>query len=301
MKKKILLPFFALFSLLLFYSCTVYEVRHDRIEPDYYTLRIYDNRYVYYRGDEAVAVWTFGDDGVCIKEGIMISGPVRVYYQPDVLFAETYYVNGIRDGVCKYYYPTGGVMYSGYYRGGYMSGSWTSYHEGGGVSASLVFHGTETQMPANFAPASGTQAGTGFNSMQMESSYAGKKAVEKPFNKEAAVPGNFKNSFGYASPGGVRPQEQNVQSAGKGTASAQEIKPNKPANQQQADNNAQPTQVNVKKHGNKQPKPKNQPKPSKMQGNKVKKQGGKNKIKPAEANKDVPAGTGDVKNRGEKQ
>lgn len=89
-------------------SCAVY-VRDGAYvpveQPAYYTLMAYDGRYVFYSAGEPVAVWTFRPDGTVIKEGVVISGPVRVYSRPDVLFAEINYVNGVRDGECRYYYP----------------------------------------------------------------------------------------------------------------------------------------------------------------------------------------------------
>lgn|GEM_PF-1964940 len=228
MKKIFLFSTLTIISFLLFSSCTVYEVRHVRKAPEYYTLRIYDNRYVYYDGPEAVAVWTFRDDGVCVKEGVVISGPVRVYYQPDVLFAETYYVNSVRDGECRYYYPGGGVMYTGHYRGGYLWGGWASYREDGGISASFEFHGNETRMPDNFAPPAEPSVRAGFNSMQIENSYAGKRAVTRQFNKNS-VPKNHGNSFGEMPSGHVKnvnaavPAAQNNAAAYHGNANTQPV------------------------------------------------------------------------------
>jgi hypothetical protein len=161
---------------------------------------VYDNRYVYYDGSEAVAVWTFRDDGVCVKEGIVINGPVRIYSRPGVLFAEVNYVNGARDGICRYYYPDGGVMYSGYYRRGYMSGGWNSYRNNGEISASYKFHGNETQMPAHFAPPRDPDSRHGFDSLQLEGSYAGKKVITKPSVNVAAVQQHSTNSFGVLTP-----------------------------------------------------------------------------------------------------
>jgi hypothetical protein len=180
-------------------SCAVYyrEPAYTPVErPSYYVMRVYDDRYVFYSADEPVAVWTFEPGGLYIKQGIDISGPVRVYYQPDVLFAEAYYVNGYRDGPCRYYYPGGGVMYSGYYNRGYLSGTWTSYNSGGVIAASVQFHGTETVMSAGVEQQASPEARIGFQYMQRESAYAGKTAVRKPFDREKAVPPNYQQSFG---------------------------------------------------------------------------------------------------------
>jgi len=212
MKNLLLVMFAVIFSLMLLPSCTVYEAdtAYEPVNtvPAYYTMQAYDDRYVFYSGAEPVAVWRFGPDGIIYKEGIVINGPVRVYSQPNVLFAETYYTNGVRDGACRYYYPNGAVMYSGYYNHGYISGSWNSYNVSGEVAASYHFNGTETTMPSNFQPPSNQTGRVGFMAMQKETTYAGTQpVVSQTFNKANAVPANYKNSFGAVSPantGGVQ-------------------------------------------------------------------------------------------------
>lgn len=205
MKKIFLALLVITMCLALIPSCTFYETQEAYTPPvtavpDYYTMRVYDNRYVFYSAAEPVAIWTFGADGVCIKEGVVINGPVRVYSQPGVLFAETYYSNGIRDGGCRYYYPSGAVMYSGYYRAGYLSGNWSSYDVNGGVTASYQFHGNETTMPSNFPQPQNSNARVGFQAMQKETTYAPSAAVTQAFNRAHAVPTNYTRSFGAPPP-----------------------------------------------------------------------------------------------------
>jgi hypothetical protein len=266
MKNFFLVIMIVIISFFSFLSCTVYETRHVYTPvPDYYTLRVYDNRYVYYNGSEPVAVWTFGDDGVCVKEGIVINGPVRVYSRPGVLFAEANYVDGARDGMCRYYYPDGVVMYSGYYRMGHMSGGWNSYRNNGEISASYQFHGNETQMPANFTPPSDSEGRHGFNSMQMESSYADKRVVARPSINAAAIPQHSANSFGAVSTQGAvtnqvpgqgqnRMQETKSSPAAGTTINMKNKGKGKPGKQSGIRTSSQDNKhgKNEKKHGDKQ-------------------------------------------------
>ena len=225
-------------------SCMIYETGGPaytpvNTAPAYYTLRVFDNRYVFYDTyNEPVALWIFRPDGVCVKQGIVISGPVRMYYQPDVLFCETYYNNGFRDGMCRYYYPSGAIMYSGYYSRGYLSGGWNAYAATGGISASFNFHGTETQMPATFAPPP-AEARVGFSASMRECSYTGNKVVvQASFNKTKAVPSHFRAGFGVQA-GAAVPRNAGFTAAAQGHAPAQPAV-NQPGIGKPASNNPQP-------------------------------------------------------------
>ena len=146
MKKGMLLVL-ALVSVAAATSCTVYVDNppasrvYNSPAPDFYTMRVYDNRYVFYTAGDPVATWIFNGNGTVFKEGIIINGPVRVYYDNGNLFSEAYYSNGIRDGVFKQYYPDGTLMLDGFYSTGFRHGLWRSYARGrGGIYGSFEFN-----------------------------------------------------------------------------------------------------------------------------------------------------------------
>jgi hypothetical protein len=186
----------------MFQSCATGEKKPVYFQklPSFYTLRIFDNKYVFYRADEPVAAWTFLNDGSVVKQGITLSGAVRVYYEPEILFAEIYYSGSVRYGECRYYYPEGGIMYTGYCRDGYLSGKWVSYNFRGSITQTFIMRGTETRMPDDFKLPLDQQIRDDFNAVQMENKYAGAQPVIKPFNKYRAEPQGAQDIFGELPP-----------------------------------------------------------------------------------------------------
>ncbi len=199
----------------LFASCTVYVDRPDthaytKPAPDFYTMRIYDNTYVFYDANEPVARWIFNPDGTVFKEGDVITGIVRVYYDNGYLFSETYYRDGIRDGLCRQYYPDGSLMYSGYYSLGYRNGSWRSYvfNGTGQVFGTFEFSGHGEEPPAGFNPQMDEKVRAGYGMMMLEDHYVNKPVIKREFNRGNAVPQKFDTAFGSVTPQATAPSRQ---------------------------------------------------------------------------------------------
>jgi antitoxin component YwqK of YwqJK toxin-antitoxin module len=219
--KKMIILFIAVLSVVLFASCTVYVDKPDvytysQSAPDFYVMRIYDNRYVFYNADEPVATWIFNDDGTVIKEGVVITGPVRVYYDSGVLFTEAYYRGGIREGIYRNYYPDGTLMMTGNYNAGFRNGMWTSYVSGGGVYGSFDFSVRGSQAPQAFNPQMDDRARAGVDMMAVEEHSAGRQVISRQFNRNDAAPKNFGKTFGAQAPQsgnktaqGIPPQNKN--------------------------------------------------------------------------------------------
>ena len=208
-----------LFGALIFTSCTV-EVRSGGESyynpPPYYTMVAADNRYIFYNDGEPVAVWTFMDDGTVERSGVVINGPVKVFYEPGVVACVMNFNNNIRSGECTYYYSNGLVSEHGFYSGGIRLGDWDDYYENGRVYRhfSCMSNGSVT---IGFQEQSGTRpeffAGAGYTAMARDN-YRMRPAVAQ-FNATSAA------GYGaHASFGAVVGSKAPAQSAGAGGSAA---------------------------------------------------------------------------------
>ena len=55
------------------------------------------------------------------------------YWDNGNVLSQVHYLDGIRDGSCRYYYKNGTLMSEGFYKNGKMIGIWMSYHENGQI------------------------------------------------------------------------------------------------------------------------------------------------------------------------
>ena len=55
------------------------------------------------------------------------------YWDNGLVLSQVHYVDGIRDGSCKYYHKNGTLMTEGFYLNGKMTGYWHSFHENGQI------------------------------------------------------------------------------------------------------------------------------------------------------------------------
>ena len=60
------------------------------------------------------------------------------YYDNGNVLSQIHYLDGKRDGSCRYWYDDGTLMNEGFYKNGKMTGRWMSYFEDG----QLESHGT---------------------------------------------------------------------------------------------------------------------------------------------------------------
>ena len=60
------------------------------------------------------------------------------YYDNGNVLSQIHYVDGKRDGSCRYWYDDGTLMNEGFYKNGKMTGIWMSYYE----NAQIESHGT---------------------------------------------------------------------------------------------------------------------------------------------------------------
>jgi hypothetical protein len=173
-------------------------------------------------------VWIFNDNGTVIKEGETITGIVKAYYDNGYLFSETYYSNGIRDGLCRQYYPDGTLMYSGYYSMGYRHGNWRSYAFAGNgqILGAYEFSGRGEEAPVNFTPQLDEKVRTAYDMMMIEDHYVNKPVIKRDIDPADANPADYGRRFGAAPPKeGSKPGNVQVRNIGAEVRHTQEIKP----------------------------------------------------------------------------
>jgi antitoxin component YwqK of YwqJK toxin-antitoxin module len=158
------------------------------------TLKVYDNRFVFFRMNEPVAVWIMNGDGLIIKKGAVIDGLVRMYYAPGKIGAEIMYRNNRREGMYRTYYPGGRIFESGFYRAGIKEGAWQRFNKEGLLMEDNVFtKGTRRvvfQREKKFV----FNNEWNFDDLNKEENYSRIKTGS--FKKEEAFPKKFKRQYG---------------------------------------------------------------------------------------------------------
>ena len=66
------------------------------------------------------------------------------YWDNGKILSQIHYLDGKRDGSCRYWYKTGQLMSEGFYKNGKMTGNWTSYHENGQLESHGIYKYTES-------------------------------------------------------------------------------------------------------------------------------------------------------------
>ena len=66
------------------------------------------------------------------------------YWDNDNVLSQVHYLDGIRDGSCRYYYKNGTLMNEGFYKNGKMIGMWMSYFEDGQINSHGSYKYTES-------------------------------------------------------------------------------------------------------------------------------------------------------------
>ena len=66
------------------------------------------------------------------------------YWDNGQVLSQIHYLDGKRDGSCRYYYKNGTIMNEGFYENGKMTGIWMSYHENGQIESHGTYKYTES-------------------------------------------------------------------------------------------------------------------------------------------------------------
>ena len=66
------------------------------------------------------------------------------YWDNGKVLSQIHYLDGKRDGSCRYYYKNGTLMNEGFYENGKMTGIWMSYHENGQIESHGTYKYTES-------------------------------------------------------------------------------------------------------------------------------------------------------------
>ncbi len=66
------------------------------------------------------------------------------YWENGQKLSEIHYLNGKREGVCKYWYKTGQLKNVGFYKNGKMTGAFISYYDNGQIESQGIFKYTES-------------------------------------------------------------------------------------------------------------------------------------------------------------
>ena len=66
------------------------------------------------------------------------------YWDNGNVLSQVHYLDGIRDGSCRYYYKNGTLMSEGFYKNGKMIGIWMSYHDNGQLESHGTYKYTES-------------------------------------------------------------------------------------------------------------------------------------------------------------
>ena len=66
------------------------------------------------------------------------------YWDNSQVLSQVHYLDGKRDGSCRYYYKNGALMNEGFYKKGKMIGLWMSYYENGQLKNRGTYKYTES-------------------------------------------------------------------------------------------------------------------------------------------------------------
>lgn len=66
------------------------------------------------------------------------------YWENGKILSQLHYINGKREGECKYWYKSGQLMKNGCYKNGKMSGPFISYYENGQIESQGTFKYSES-------------------------------------------------------------------------------------------------------------------------------------------------------------
>ena len=66
------------------------------------------------------------------------------YWDNGEVLSQINYLNGKRDGACRYWYKNGTLMTEGFYKNGKTKGIWMSYHENGQIESHGIYKYTES-------------------------------------------------------------------------------------------------------------------------------------------------------------
>ena len=66
------------------------------------------------------------------------------YWDNGNVLSQIHYLDGKRDGSCRYWYEGGILMNEGFYKNGKMTGIWMSYHENGKIESHGTYKYTES-------------------------------------------------------------------------------------------------------------------------------------------------------------
>jgi len=78
---------------------------------------------------------------------ILCFGQTKVeleYWDNGNVLSQVHYLDGKRDGSCRYYYKNGPLMNEGFYKKGKMIGKWMSYFEDGQIKSHGSYKYTES-------------------------------------------------------------------------------------------------------------------------------------------------------------
>jgi|GEM_PF-3038440 antitoxin component YwqK of YwqJK toxin-antitoxin module len=172
---------------------TTYAVNNVAPEEET-TLKVYDNRFVFFRMNEPVAVWIMNGDGLIIKKGAVIDGLVRMYYAPGKIGAEIMYRNNRREGMYRTYYPSGRIFESGFYRAGIKDGAWQRFNAEGVLMENNVFTKGAKRVVFQREKKFVFNNEWNFDDLNREENYT--RIKTGTFKKEEAFPKKFKRQYG---------------------------------------------------------------------------------------------------------
>ena len=66
------------------------------------------------------------------------------YWDNGQVLSQIHYLDGNRDGSCRYWYKNGQLMNEGFYKNGKMIGPWMSYYENGQIESNGTYKYTES-------------------------------------------------------------------------------------------------------------------------------------------------------------
>jgi hypothetical protein len=118
-------------------GCAMFEMPHGNYGygNDYLVLRVFPDRYCFYRGADMVAQWDFQPDGTCVKRGVEINGTVKMFYATGKVAAEITYKNNRRHGDYRSYNADGAVIEKGSYNEGARNEGWQNFSDSGKAAA----------------------------------------------------------------------------------------------------------------------------------------------------------------------
>lgn len=172
---------------------TTYAV-NNVVPEEETTLKVYDNRFVFFRMNEPVAVWIMTGDGLIIKKGAVIDGLVRMYYAPGKIGAEIMYRNNRREGMYRTYYPNGRIFESGFYKAGIKEGAWQRFNAEGMLMEDNVFARGVKRVVYQREKKFVFNNEWNFDDLNREENYTRIKTGS--FKKEEAFPKKFKRQYG---------------------------------------------------------------------------------------------------------